>query len=74
MENADVIKLRDILRKTGDNNNTPLRVYIDNSFIIIDESNKFEFTKWDDDNGILFEGEKNGTRVITCNACYKIFE
>lgn len=54
MENADVIKLRDILRKTGDNNNTPLRVYIDNSFIIIDESNKFEFTKWDDDNGILY--------------------
>ena len=27
-----------------------------------------------DDNGILFEGKKNGTRVITCNACYKIFK
>ena len=27
-----------------------------------------------DDNGILFEGKKNGIKVITCNACYKIFK
>ena len=27
-----------------------------------------------DDNGILFEGKKEGSRVITCNVCYKIFK
>ena len=27
-----------------------------------------------DDNGILFEGKKNGNRVILCNVCYKIFK
>lgn len=51
MENEQVISLRDTLKA---NKNLPLRIFIDNSFQIIDESNKFQFTKWDDDNGILY--------------------
>ena len=51
MENSDIISLRDTL-KAG--KNLPLRIFIDNAFQIIDESNKFQFTKWDDTNGILY--------------------
>lgn len=51
MEKAQVIKLRDEL-KCG--KNIPIRVLINNSFTIIDESHRFHFTKWDDTNGILY--------------------
>lgn len=51
MEKDQVIKMRDTL-KAG--NNWPVMVYIDNAFRIIDESNALQFTKWDDDNGILY--------------------
>lgn len=54
MEKSEVIKLRETLRKTGSKQNTPLRIFSNNSFTIIDESNIFEFTKWDDANGILY--------------------
>jgi len=45
-----VIKMRDAL-KAG--RNLPLRVYADNTFIIVDESSEAAFTKWLDDVGIL---------------------
>lgn len=51
MEKDQVIKMRDTL-KAG--KNWPLLVYIDNTFRIIDESNTLQFTKWDDDNEILY--------------------
>lgn len=51
MDKDQVIKMRDAL-KAG--RNWPLMVYIDNSFKIIDESNVLQFTKWDDENGILY--------------------
>ena len=51
MEKADVIKVRDTL-KAG--LNLPLVIYIDNTFLLIDESKTFQFTKWDDENGILY--------------------
>lgn len=51
MEKDQVIKMRDTL-KAG--KNLPLMVYIDNTFRIIDESNVLQFTKWDDDNAILY--------------------
>ena len=34
--------------------NLPLKVYADNDFIIVDESAALQFTKWDDENGILY--------------------
>ena len=37
MEKSEVIKLRETLRKTGSKQNTPLRVFSNNSFTIIDE-------------------------------------
>ena len=51
MDKDQVIKMRDKL-KAG--KNWPLIVYIDNTFRNIDESNVLQFTKWDDDNGILY--------------------
>lgn len=51
MLKEDVIKLRTAL-KCG--KNIPLRILINNSFTIIDESSKFQFTKWDDTNGMLY--------------------
>ena len=51
MDKAQVIKLRDEL-KCG--KNLPVRVLINNSFTIIDESHHLQFTKWDDTNGILY--------------------
>lgn len=51
MEKADIIKWRDTL-KAG--KNWPLLVYIDNTFRLINESNALQFTKWDDDSGILY--------------------
>lgn len=51
MEKSQVIKMRDNL-KAG--KNWPLIVYIDNLFKKIDESAVFQFTKWDDENGILY--------------------
>lgn len=51
MEKSQVIKMRNAL-KAG--KNWPVVVYIDNSFRIIDETNVFQFTKWDDENGILY--------------------
>ena len=51
MTKNQVILIRDGL-KAG--KNIPLRVSIDNAFNIIDESMKFEFTKWDDDNEVLY--------------------
>jgi hypothetical protein len=51
MEKSEVIKIRTAL-KGG--KNLPLIVMIDNSFDLIDENNKTQFVKWDDDNGILY--------------------
>lgn len=51
MEKADIIKWRNTL-KAG--KNWPLIVYIDNTFRLIDESKVLQFTKWDDENGILY--------------------
>lgn len=51
MEKDRVIQMRDKL-KAG--KNLPLIIYIDNLFKKIDESNVFQFTKWDDENGILY--------------------
>lgn len=51
MEKSQVIKMRNAL-KAG--KNWPLVVYIDNLFKKIDESNSLQFTKWDDENGILY--------------------
>lgn len=51
MDKDQVIKMRNAL-KAG--KNWPVIVYIDNLFKKIDESNALQFTKWDDDNGILY--------------------
>ena len=51
MEKNRVIEMRNKL-KAG--KNLPVIVYIDNLFKKIDESNVLEFTKWDDENGILY--------------------
>lgn len=51
MEKSTVIKLRDEL-KCG--KNIPLRILINNSFTVIDESHTMQFTKWDDENGIVY--------------------
>ena len=51
MEKSQVIKMRNAL-KAG--KNLPVIVYIDNLFKKIDESHVFQFTKWDDENGILY--------------------
>ena len=51
MEKDVVIQVRDKL-KAG--KNWPLIIYIDNTFRLINESNVLQFTKWDDDNGILY--------------------
>lgn len=51
MEKDTVIKLRNAL-KCG--KNLPIRVLINNSFTIIDENHKLQFTKWDDENGLLY--------------------
>lgn len=51
MDKDQVIKMRNTL-KAG--KNWPLIVYIDNAFRNIDESNVLQFTKWDDENGILY--------------------
>lgn len=34
--------------------NLPVKVYSDNNFVIIDESLPLNFTKWDDENGVLY--------------------
>ena len=46
-----VITMRNAL-KAG--RNLPLRVYADNTFVLIDESAEAAFTKWDDDNGVIY--------------------
>lgn len=51
MEKSDVIKMRTAL-KGG--HNWPLKVMVDNNHTVIDEAGKLEFTKWDDDNEMLY--------------------
>lgn len=51
MDKDVTIKVRNTL-KAG--KNLPLIVYINNSFRTIDETSVFQFTKWDDDAGILY--------------------
>jgi hypothetical protein len=51
MTKDQVIKMRTKL-KAG--KNWPLIIYIDNAFRNIDESNTLQFTKWDDEEGILY--------------------
>ena len=51
MTKEQVISMRDKL-KAG--KNWPLIVYIDNTFRLIDESNTLQFTKWDDENEIIY--------------------
>lgn len=52
MTKEQVIKIRDNLR-CGEAN-LPVRVHVNNSFSVIDESLKTQFTIWDDDNEILY--------------------
>ena len=51
MTKDEVIKLRDTL-KMG--RNLPLKIYLDDQFANIDESNGLTFVKWDDINGIIY--------------------
>lgn len=51
MTKAQIISLRDKL-KCG--KNFPLRLTTTDHLTIIDESNKMQFTKWDDTNGIVY--------------------
>jgi hypothetical protein len=51
MQKEEVITLRNTLKTVE---NFPLRVFIDNGNTIVDESLKTQFTKWDDNNGILY--------------------
>lgn len=51
MEKNVVISTRTAL-KAG--HNLPIKVYSDNNFVIIDESLPLNFTKWDDENGVLY--------------------
>ena len=51
MDIKDVIKIRDILKA---DKNLPVVVHVDNTLACIDESAPFQFTKWDDVNGILY--------------------
>ena len=46
-----VIAMRNALKA---NCNWPVKVYADNNWVIVDESNKAAFTKWDDENGLLY--------------------
>lgn len=47
-----VITMRNALK--GGNKYLPLRVYGDNAWIIVDEARVGAFTKWDDENGVLY--------------------
>jgi hypothetical protein len=51
MTKEQVIRIRTALKG---NHNLPIRVYIDNVFACIDESNYAQYTKWDDDNETLW--------------------
>lgn len=51
MTKEQIINLRNTL-KAG--KNFALRMTVTDLFTTIDESNKFQFTKWDDTNGILY--------------------
>ena len=50
LETADVISWRSKL-KAG--KNLPLRIYLDNNYLI-DENIPLNYIKWDDDNGLLY--------------------
>ena len=52
MDKEAVIKLRDTLKQ---GKNLPLNVFIDNAFMNINEADTTRFTKWDDENGILYQ-------------------
>lgn len=58
MDKAEVIKIRTIL-KCG--MNLPVQVYLDNAYSFVDERNTAQFTKWDDDNGLLYVFRLPGT-------------
>ena len=51
MEKSIVIKLRDTLKQ---GKNLPLLVLVDNAFMNVNEADTARFTKWDDENGILY--------------------
>ena len=51
MERDAVISLREKL-KAG--KNLPVTVFIDNMFETINEASMYQFTKWDDENAILY--------------------
>ena len=51
MEKEEVIRIRTALKGGC---NLPLIVMIDNAFDLIDESNKLQFVKWDDANGVIY--------------------
>lgn len=63
MEINEVILMRDTL-KAG--KNIPVRVLMDNTHTIIDESNPSQFTKWDDDNGLLYSFRLVDMQGDTC--------
>lgn len=63
MEINEVILMRDTL-KAG--KNIPVRVLLDNLHTVIDESNPSQFTKWDDDNGILYSFRLVDMQGDTC--------
>ena len=52
MDKDIVIKIRDTLKQGI---NLPLLVLVDNAFMNVDESDTSRFTKWDDENGILYQ-------------------
>lgn len=47
----EIVKLRTALKAGG---SVPVRVMMNNTYTIIDESNPAQFTKWDDTNGVLY--------------------
>jgi len=75
MEKDKLIKMRTAL-KAG--KNIPVRVFLDNNNGVIDETNKLQFTKWDDDNGIIYvyrllspqlmQSPQNSEGELTCFA------
>lgn len=58
----EVVKMRDVLKIQE---NLPLRVFINNSHTIIDESLSSQFTIWDDKNGVLYAFKLVGMQEAT---------
>ena len=67
MEIADVIKIREILKSVKDVNGDPAAISIvGDNMKLADE--RFDFLKWDDDNGILYILKQNPEKGIVGKA------